>query len=93
MSAYGDYYSLAFDRISLLAKQKALTLVKQAEKKAFPRNEVIFDFDKELQQRIAEPIWILDTPTGREGIQMAAYLVSVHNWRTDLLHKLTIVER
>ncbi|KAL8942950.1 MAG: hypothetical protein Q9216_001365 [Gyalolechia sp. 2 TL-2023] len=69
-----------------------LDQVKHAEKKVFPRSEVL-NFDIELKRRNVELIVVLDTSGSSSAPCLAAYAVFAHTPKLVLLHKVCVLEK
>ena len=67
-----------------------LAIIKQAERKTFPRNEA-FDFDTELRKRNTEIVVIIGLSEATD-IVLYAYLVYARKSRLALLHKVCVIE-
>lgn len=90
--ATNTFWSLDSYECLKLKKQDIISIVdqvKHAEKKNFPRNEVL-DFDTELKKRNTELIVVLDHV--KPSAVVAAYAVYASTFQLHLLHKLCVLE-
>ena len=73
---------------------KVLPHIRQAEKKCFPRSEVL-DFDVELKKRNTELVVALDDCRHAEHTKdhlLVGYMLIARTQRTALLHKICVLE-
>lgn len=71
-----------------ISKEKAINLVKNAERRIFPRSEAL-DFDIELQKRNTNLTIITDSTSPKE---LVGYTVCSRYKRTVLLHKVCVLK-
>ena len=87
------YWSADFEPLAKpLQGSNLLKWVKQAEKRIFPRNEIL-DFDVELKKHNTELTLVLEGDSPSNPTALIAYAVFARHKRTSLLHKVCVLEK
>ena len=73
------------------SKRDLIAQVKQAERKAFPRNEAL-DFDAELSKRNVELLLVIEDAPMMSQQKVVAYSVVTRTRSIAFLHKLCVLE-